>query len=71
MEISGDDSLEKSDHENSSDSETVWMILRGWSQINNISVTISLLEIKIPRILRSMIHLLNQKLWGVGTGFVF
>lgn len=48
LEISGDDNMEKSDHENSSECETVRMILRGWSQINNISITVSLLEIKFP-----------------------
>lgn len=69
LQCSGDDSTEKSDHEISLDSETVPIIFKGWSHINNINVTKELV-----RYTNSQVHTRlteSETLGDWAEGFVF
>lgn len=69
LQCSGDDSTEKSDHEISLDSETVPIIFKGWSHINNINVTKELV-----RYMNSQVHTRlteSETLGDWAEGFVF
>lgn len=67
--VHGDDSTEKNGHEISLDSETVPIILKRWSHINNINVTKELV-----RYTNSQVHTRpteSETLGDWAQGFVF